>query len=66
VPSINILIATIILAEICCDMSRFWIAGRLLAWAGTYRGHNESAGKRKSTRLRKGAPWLKNMLVQCA
>jgi hypothetical protein len=27
---------------------------------------NESAGKRKSSRLRKGAPWLKTMLVQCA
>jgi hypothetical protein len=29
-------------------------------------GQNESAGKRKSSRLRKGAPWLKTMLVQCA
>jgi transposase len=29
-------------------------------------GQNESAGKRKPTRLRKGAPWLKTMLVQCA
>ena len=29
-------------------------------------GQNQSAGKRKSSRLRKGAPWLKTMLVQCA
>src|SRR5271166_2602888 len=29
-------------------------------------GQNESAGKRKGSRLRKGAPWLKTMLVQCA
>jgi hypothetical protein len=27
---------------------------------------DESAGKRRSTRLRKGAPWLKPVLVQCA
>jgi len=27
---------------------------------------DESAGKRRSTRLRKGAPWLKTTLVQCA
>ena len=36
------------------------------AWAGLCPGQNESAGKRKSSRLRKGAPWLKTMLVQCA
>ena len=35
-------------------------------WAGLCPGQNESAGKRKRTRLRKGAPWLKTMLVQCA
>ena len=28
--------------------------------------NDESAGKRRSTRLRKGAPWLKTTLVQCA
>jgi hypothetical protein len=27
---------------------------------------DESAGKRRSTRIRKGAPWLKTVLVQCA
>jgi hypothetical protein len=47
-------------------MSRFPTAGHLVAWAGLCPGQNESAGKRKSTRLRKGAPWLKTMLVQCA
>ena len=47
-------------------MSRFPTAGHLVAWAGLCPGHNESAGKRKSSRLRKGAPWLKTMLVQCA
>ena len=66
VPGINILSATIILAEIGRDMSRFPTAGHLLAWAGMCPGQNESAGKRKSSRLRKGDPWLKTILVQCA
>ena len=66
VPGINILGATIILAEIGRDMSRFPTAGHLLAWAGMCPGQNESAGKRKSSGLRKGAPWLKTILVQCA
>ena len=55
-----------ILSEIGLDMSRFPTAGHLLAWAGLCPGQNESAGKRKRSRLRKGAPWLKTMLVQCA
>jgi transposase len=66
IPGISTLAATIILAEIGTDMSRFPTAGHLLAWAGMCPSQNESAGKRKSSRLRKGAPWLKTLLVQCA
>jgi transposase len=66
VAGINVLAALSILAEIGCDMSRFPTAGHLIAWAGMCPGQNESAGKRKSARLRKGAPWLKTILVQCA
>lgn len=66
VPGIAALAATTILAEISRDMNRFQTAGHLVAWAGMCPGQNESAGKRKSSRLRKGAPWLKTMLVQCA
>jgi hypothetical protein len=47
-------------------MSRFATAGHLLGWVGLCPGQNESAGKRKRTRLRKGSPWLKTTLVQCA
>ncbi len=66
IPGIASLAAISILAEIGCDMSRFPTAGHLVSWAGLSPGQNESAGKRKSTRLRKGAPWLKTLLVQCA
>jgi transposase len=66
IPGVSVLSATAILAEIGRDMSRFPTAGHLVAWAGLCPGQNESAGKRKSSRLRKGAPWLKTMLVQCA
>jgi transposase len=66
IPGVSALSATTILAEIGTDMSRFPTAGHLLAWAGLCPSQNESAGKRKSSRLRKGAPWLKTMLVQCA
>jgi transposase len=66
IPGLSTLSGTTILAEIGTDMSRFPTAGHLVAWAGLCPGQNESAGKRKSSRLRKGAPWLKTMLVQCA
>lgn len=66
IPGVASLAATSILAEIGTDMSRFATAGHLVSWAGLSPGQNESAGKRKSSRLRKGAPWLKTLLVQCA
>lgn len=66
IPGVSTLAARSILAEIGPDMSRFPTAGHLVSWAGLCPGQNESAGKRKSSRLRKGAPWLKTMLVQCA
>jgi hypothetical protein len=48
------------------DMSRFPTAGHLISWAGLCPRSDESAGKRRSNRLRKGAPWLKTTPVQCA
>jgi transposase len=47
-------------------MTPFPTAGHLLSWAGLVPRLDESAGKRRSTRVRKGAPWLKPVLVQCA
>src|SRR6267142_63608 len=66
VPGISTLSASAIVSEIGCDMNRFPTAGHLVSWSGLCPGQNESAGKRKPSRLRKGAPWLKTMLVQCA
>jgi transposase len=65
IPGISQLSARVILSEIGLDMSRFETAGHLVSWAGLCPRNDESAGKRRSTRLRKGAPWLKTILVQC-
>jgi transposase len=66
IPGVSDLSAGVILAEIGHDMSRFPTAGHLISWAGLCPRNDESAGKRRSTRMRKGAPWLKTTLVQCA
>ena len=55
-----------IISEIGIDMSRFPTAGHLISWAGLCPRNDESAGKRRSNRMRKGAPWLKTTLIQCA
>ncbi len=60
------LTAQVIVPEIGTDMSRFPTAGHLISWAGLCPRNDESAGKRRSTRLRQGAPWPKTTLVQCA
>ncbi len=63
---ISSLSARTIIAEIGTDMSRFPTDGHLLSWAGMCPRNDQSAGKRRSTRLGKGSPWLKTTLVQCA
>ena len=65
-PGISDTVAHVILAEIGIDMTRFADASHLRSWAGLCPRNDESAGKRRSTRLRKGAPWLKTTLVQAA
>lgn len=66
IPGISQLAARVILSEIGMDMSRFETAGHLISWTGLCPRNDESAGKRRSTRMRKGAPWLKTVLIQCA
>src|SRR5215475_1013051 len=66
IPGVGSLSAQVIVSEVGTDMSRFPSDGHLLSWAGFCPRNDESAGKRRSTRLRKGAPWLKTTLVECA
>ena len=66
IPGINRRAAQTILAEIGHDMSRFASAAHLASWAGLCPGNHESAGKRRTGKIRFGNRWLKQMLVQCA
>jgi transposase len=65
-PGVSETAAAVILGEIGDDMSKFPSAGHLLSWAGLCPRLDESNGKRRSTRTRQGAPWLKTTLVQIA
>ncbi len=65
-PGVSDTVAHVIVSEIGVDMSRFPTAAHLISWAGLCPRSDESAGKRRSTRIRKGAPWLKTVLVQAA
>jgi transposase len=66
IPGFSLLAACVLLSEIGLDMSHFKSAAHLIAWAGLCPRNDESAGKRRSNRMRQGAPWLKIVLIQCA
>lgn len=66
IPGVSDVVAQVIASEVGLDMSRFPSAGHLISWAGLCPRLDESAGKRRSTRVRKGAPWLKTTLVTAA
>jgi transposase len=66
IPGISTLSAEVIVAEIGIDMSHFETPGHLISWAGLCPKNDESAGKRRSNRMKKDAPWLKTTLIQCA
>lgn len=65
-PGLSDVSAHVVVAEIGIDMSRFPSPGQLLSWACMCPRNDESAGKRRSTRLRRGGKWLKTTLVQAA
>lgn len=65
-PGISDIVAQVVVAEIGVDMSRFPSAGHLVSWAGLCPRNDESAGKRRSTRVRKSGTWLKTTLVTAA
>ncbi len=66
IPGVSNVTACVLVAEIGLDMARFEDDAHLRSWAGLCPGNDESAGKRKSTRIRHGDPWLKETLVQAA
>jgi transposase len=66
IPGIAEGTAQLLVAEIGTDVSRFPSAAALAAWAGLAPGNNESAGRQRSGRTRKGNVWLRTALVQAA
>jgi transposase len=66
IPGVNRRTAEVLWAETGGDMSRFPSARHLASWAGMCPGNNESAGKRRTGRTRKGSPWLRHCLVEAA
>lgn len=65
-PGIDLMGAAMLLVEIGSDMSVFGSAQRLASWVGMCPGNNESAGKRKSGRIRKGNAWVRRLLCEFA
>jgi len=66
IPGVDRIGAISIVAETGGDMSRFPTAGHLCSWAAMCPGNNESAGKRRSGKTRKGNRYLRETLIQAA
>ncbi|EKP0314470.1 TPA: IS110 family transposase [Aeromonas veronii] len=65
-PGVDLMGAAMLLVEIGSDMSVFGSADRLASWVGICPGNNESAGKRKSGRVRKGNAYVRRLLCEFA
>jgi transposase len=66
IPGVGQLMAQVLVSEVGIDMSRFPSASHLVSWAGLCPRSDESAGKKRSTRIRRASPWLRTSLVQAA
>src|SRR5215471_18413888 len=66
IPGVDRVTAWGLLAEIGLNMNQFSDAQHLASWAGLCPGSHESAGKRKSGKIRKGSLWLRRCLCQAA
>lgn len=66
IPGVGQTTAQVIVSEIGVQMERFSTAGHLCAWAGVAPGNNESAGKQRSGKTRKGNRALRRALVEAA
>jgi transposase len=65
-PGVQRRTAEVIVAEIGTDMSAFPTPKQLASWAGQCPGNDQSAGKRRSGRSRKGSKWLDWALEEAA
>lgn len=66
IPGVGQRTAEVIIAEIGTDMTAFPDAGHLASWAGQCPGNDQSAGKRRSGRTRKGSKNLNIALKDAA
>jgi transposase len=66
IPGVNQRTAEVLIAEIGVDMTRFPSDRHLASWAGLCPGNDESAGKRRTGKTRKGNIWLRAALVEAA
>ena len=66
IPGVDLIGAAMLLVEIGTDMDAFGSAERLASWVGICPVNNESAGKRKSGRVRKGNPYVRRLLCEFA
>jgi transposase len=66
IPGVGERVASVVISEIGVDMTRFPTAKHLAAWAGLAPGNNESAGKRRRGRHRKGNTHLQSILIEAA
>lgn len=64
IPGVDQISAAMLIIEIGVDMKRFGSMERLASWAGMCPGNNESAGKRKSGRTRKGNRMVRQLLCE--
>ena len=66
VPGIQSFSAVAIIGEISVDMSVFETSRHLCSWAGLAPQNDQSAGKKKTTRVSRAGVYLKPILVRCA
>lgn len=66
IPGVGRRLAEVLAAEVGFVLERFPSAGHLVSWAALCPGQEESGGKVKSRRIRKGNPWLRSALVEAA
>lgn len=66
IPGVDRVVAWSLIAELGADMNVFPSADHCASWAGLVPGQDESAGKQRSARCRKGNKFIRRVLTQAA